>query len=307
MRPPTSMGDPLRSGERGGSASKGFDVRVDRSRSFAEFVSILNRLNALEAALATAIARARVPLPEVRQLLRAQGPAAAENAPAFQFMREVFAQVGIPLAVEGVSRFSMVFGVDESPYTRLSAAEGAGKTCGFVSGALARFLAADFGLPAEVEEVACRNEGAARCRFVAALDSLPTASRALDAGDWRLFRNLAASGAPDDLPQDERDFRMETLIGYGLLASDGRLLANGEALAKAGPPEAETAEPPWREASRLTEAIADAASAAEALVEVAPRATRQDVRTDPETVALAADCHSFAELLARASKGRDWE
>src|SRR6266511_2003009 len=120
----TSMGAPRTTGERSGDALEGLQSRGSRSRSFAEFVAALNELNRLESSLATVIARARVPVQEVRTLLRAQTPDQAENAPAFQFMREVFAQVGIPLTVEGLGRFSLRFGVEASPYARLFAGQG---------------------------------------------------------------------------------------------------------------------------------------------------------------------------------------
>ena len=307
------MVDPWASG--GPSNGVWADLRAPgaKSRSFAELVAALNRLNALESALATAIAQARVPVQEVRTLLRARTPSEAETASAFQFMREVFAQVGIPLSIEAVRRFTLTFGVDASPYSRLLSCEVPRKTCRFVSESIARFLGTDFGVPADVDEAACRNEGAPRCVFEAALDPIATVARALDAPDGRLFEALAAgtppNGAAEDLgfAEDERDYRMESLVGYGLVAADGRLLPNGEALARAGPgPVEERFEPPWRVVSRLAGAIANAASAAEALVEVAPRVPPGDVGPDAETSALAAECHSFAELLARASKGRSW-
>ena len=308
------MGETPVTGERFGGAFADLQSGGGRSRSFAELVVALNALNNLESALATAIARARVPVQEVRTLLRAQTSAQAENAPAFQFMREVFAQVGIPLAMEAVGRFTMRFGVESSPYARLFAGDAPRKTCAFVSESIARFLSLDFGLPAEVAEVACRNEGAGRCSFAVSLDPVVTGGRALDANDWRLFQALAGGAAPsraaDDLglSHEERDYSMESLIAYGLVGRDGRLRPNGEAIARAGPmPVEEPFEPPWREVSRLSAAIATAASAAEALVEVAPRTPGRDADPDAETAALAAECRSFAELLARASKGRSSE
>jgi hypothetical protein len=277
-------------------------------------VAALNRLNSLEASLATAIARARVPSAEVRQLLRAQTAAQAENAPAFQFMREVFSQVGISLAVESVRPFALGLAVDASPYAGLLAGGTPRRTCDVVSEAISRFLGASFGLPSEVDESACRNEGAPRCRFLAAFDPVAASGRGLDAADRRLFESLAsgvplAEAAQDlGLREDERDFRIEVLIAHGLVSADGRLLPNGTALAAAGPaPPEDRAEPPWQDVSRLTEAIAHAASAAEALVEVAPRMPEGDDAPDAETAALAAECHSFAEFLARASKGRSSE
>ncbi len=301
------MGDPPRSGERVGGVSPGLATLVPQTRSFAELVAVLNRVNALESAIATAISGARIPLAEVRQVLRAHGASAVEGTPAFQFLREVFAQVGLPLTIDAVGRFSWTIGVDASPYARLLAVEGPRKTCGFVSEALARFVGSDFGIPADVEEVACRNEGAPRCLFAVALDPIAVAGRALDAQDWRLLRSLAGSAPDPTLPAEELDYRMETLIGYGLVAADGRLLPDGGALVAAGAPAEEPFAPPWRDVSRLTDAIAHAASAAEALAEVAPRTVRPSDAPDADTAALAAECHSFAELLARASKGRSWE
>ena len=307
------MGDRPSSGESSARALESFRAS-GKSRSFAEVVAVMNRLNSLEAALATAIARARVPIQEVRTLLRSQTPGQAENSPAFQFMREVFAQVGIPLHIDAVRRFGLTFGIEESAYARLFAGDTPRRTCGFVSEAISRFLGTDFDLPAQVEEVACRNDRADRCRFEASLDPIAASARTLDAQDWRLFRALAEGASPQasaqrlGLEDDERDYRMEWLVGHGLVAADGRLLPNGVALANLGPvPVEEPFEAPWRDVSRLTDAIADATSAAEALVQVAPRMPSHQVPRDAEAEALAAECHSFAELLARASKGRSWE
>lgn len=307
------MGERPVRGEYSSSALLDLHATATQSRSFAELVAALNKLNALESALATAIARARVPAQEVRTLLRAQTPEQCENAPAFQFMREVFAQVGIPLAVEAVSRFSFTFRVDASPYARIFAGDEGKKTCAFVSEALARFLTTDLGLPAEVDEVECRNARASRCRFTVALDPRAVTRRVLDAVDRSLLAGLARGLSPEGVSREfgmssgERDFRIERLIGYGLVGGDGRILPAGESVAGEGSPADEGFEPPWREVSRLTEAIASAASFAEALTEVAPKEARRDVVADPGTRALAAECHSFAELLARASKGRSWE
>ena len=308
------MGNPHGRGESSGGALVDLETTATRSRSFAELVAALNKLNALESALATAIARARIPVQEVRAFLRAQTPAQAENVPAFQFMREVFAQVGIPLGIEAVSRFSWTFGVDASPYARLFAGGPGKKACGFVSEALARFLTTDMGLPAEVEEVACRNAGAPRCLFAAALDPGAVGAKVLDATDWSLFSEIAEGVSPPDaarafgIEEGELEFRMERLVGYGLVGADGRTLPAGESLAATGPISLEDPfEPPWRDVSRLTDAIATAASFAEAIMEVAPKESSRDAAPDAETAALAAECHSFAELLARASKGRSWE
>lgn len=301
------MGSSRVRGEPGGVAGPGLGVPAAASRSFAEFVAALNRLNALEAALATAIARAPVPVQEVRALLRAQTTDEAANAAAFQFLREVFSQVGIPLTLAAVRRFSWTFAVDASPYARLVGGDAPRRTCGFVSESLARFLASDLGLPAQVEEVACRNEGAPGCRFTADFDTDAVRAKVLDPDDWALLRVLPGQGTPESLgmSREEWDYRMERLVGYGLVAADGRVLPEGERVLAAEPPRTrDDFAPPWEDVRRLTGAIADAQSAAEALVTVAPREAPRDVAVDAETAALAADCRSFAELLARASKGR---
>src|SRR2546427_6772967 len=75
------MGETPVAGEHFGSALA--DLQSSgRSRGFAELVAALNALNNLESSLATAIARARVPVQEVRTLLRAQSAGQAENEPA---------------------------------------------------------------------------------------------------------------------------------------------------------------------------------------------------------------------------------
>ncbi|HEV8596022.1 MAG TPA: V4R domain-containing protein [Thermoplasmata archaeon] len=306
------MGERTVRGENSSGALLDLQTTATQSRSFAELVAALNKLNVLESALATAIARAKVPAQEVRTLLRAQTPQQCENAPAFQFMREVFAQVGIPLEIEAVGRFSLTFSVDGSPYARLFSGEKK-KTCAFVSEALAQFLATDLGLPADVDEVECRNAGASRCRFATNLDPVEVTRRVLDSVDWSLLKRLAEGMPREGMDREfgmsagERDFRIERLIGYGLVGGDGRVLPAGKSLAAQGSPVDEGFEPPWRDVSRLTEAIASAASFAEALTEVAPREPRREVVADAGTTALAAECHSFAELLARASKRRTWE
>jgi len=285
-----------------------FQPPLKHPQSFAEVIAVLERLNALEASVASAIADSRVPPSEVRLLLRAEDPAPASNAPAFQFMRQVFAQVGLPLTVEAVGRFSLTFGVEDTQYARLFAGDRPGRTCAFVSKALSRFLEADLGLPADVEEIACRNAGDPTCRFAATLDPLAVRATVLDAIDWSILRRL---GTEDDLAeslllsQDEFDFRMERIIEYDLASAAGHRKPDGEAVLARGPPP-EDFEPPWRAASELAEAIADAQSFAEAVVRVAPKKPGEP-NADVETATLAAECRSFAELLARASRGRSLE
>ena len=262
-----------------------FQPPLKHPQSFAEVIAVLERLNALEASVASAIADSRVPPSEVRLLLRAEDPAPASNAPAFQFMRQVFAQVGLPLTVEAVGRFSLTFGVEDTQYARLFAGDRPGRTCAFVSKALSRFLEADLGLPADVEEIACRNAGDPTCRFAATLDPLAVRATVLDAIDWSILRRL---GTEDDLA-----------------SAAGHRKPDGEAVLARGPPP-EDFEPPWRAASELAEAIADAQSFAEAVVRVAPTKPGEP-NADAETAALAAECRSFAELLARASRGRSLE
>lgn len=308
------MRDSPMQGETSGGAAVGLEGPSDRSRSFAELVAALQRLNDLESALASAIANARVPVQEVRKLLASETPDQAENAPSFQFMRQIFAQVGLPLRVESVGRFAITFVLDENPYARLFAAHGSGKTCGSVGEAIGRFLATDFGLPAEVEEVACGNDGGARCRFAAALDPASVRAKAFDGHDWKVLHALrradghAPARAALGFEEAEYDFRAERLVGYGIVSADGRVLPEGEALLDAGPhPVEEPFEPPWTDVSRLTAAIAHAQSFAEAVIQVAPRGPGPEVQPDAETAAVAAECRSFAELLARASRERSFE
>ena len=302
------MGETPDRGNRGTSRLIELPPPLRRPQSFAEVVAVLERLNHLEAAIAGAIATSRVPPSEVRLLLRAEDPAPASNAPAFQFMRQIFAQVGLPLTVEAVGRFSFTFIVEDTQYARLFARDHPGRTCAFVSEALSRFLEADFGIPAEVEESACRNAGDVTCRFAASLDPLAVRFTVLDATDWSILRGL---GTENDLAeslllsQDEFDYRMERLVGYGLASASGRRKKDGDALLARGPPP-EDFKPPWRAASELAEAIADAQSFAEAVIQVAP-ARPGEPTADAETAALAAGCRSFAELLARASQRRSEE
>lgn len=301
-----SMGEPRVRTEHARSPQTEGRTPVKRPQSFAEVVSVLERLNALEASVATAIENARVPPSEVRLLLRAEAAAPAANTPAFQFMRQIFAQVGLPLTVEAVGRFTLAVGLEETSYARLFAGEKPGKTCAFVSEALSRFLDADLGLPSEVEEVACRNAEDPKCLFVASLDPLAVRLTILDAVDWAILRRLGSEGdlaGAMRLPKDEFDFRMERLLGYGLASVNGDRLPDGEVVLAQGPPP-DDFEPPWRKVSELSGAIADAQSFAEAFVRVAPRDPPEQPAADVETEALAAGCRSFAELLARASRGR---
>lgn len=302
----TSMGNLHGSGERSSGPLVELAPPIQRSRSFAEVVTVLHRLNALEGSIASAIATSRVPPSEVRLFLRAEAIAPAANAPAFQFMREIFAQVGLPLTVEAVGRFHLTLGVEDTPYARLFAGARPGKTCSFASEAISRFLATDLGLPAKVEEVACRNAEDPKCLFVASLDPMAVRVALLDAVDWTLLRKLGSGADLAEsmmLSREEFKFRMERLAGYGLASAEGRRLPEGDEVLFAGPP-SEDFEPPWRQVSELAEAIADAQSFAEAVVRVAPRESRTEPNADAETEALAAECRSFAELLARASRGR---
>ncbi len=109
------------------------------------------------------------------------------------------------------------------------------------------------------------------------------------------------------MDRDEFDHRMERVVGYGLATADGQLFPEAEQLLDSGPhPVEEPFAPPWEQIARLTQAIADAQSFAEALTKVAPPQP-SGAEVDAEAAAAAAECRSFAELLARASRERSFE
>jgi len=286
----------------------------DRSRSFAELIATLERLNHLESAIVDLVSHAQVPRSEVRRLLRCETALEAGNAPAMQFMRQLFRQVGLSVTLVKVHPFHHVFEVPRSPYTDLLRSKERKPTCYLSSEAISRFFERDLGLGCTTEEVTCINAGDPVCTFNTSLEQEDVREALLDRTDRHLLKSLHAGEVPDDLrlsldlTEEELDTRLEFMSRVGLVSRAGQLTEAGNRLARAPLPPAEEdeGEPPWHDLEQVTEAVSTAASFAQAVRESAGGEFLNGP-VDPGLVAEARECRSFAELIGRSSKKHEEE
>jgi len=303
---------PLEPSARGRDASEASAPLTPRS--FAELTAALERLNHLEALIVDLVARSRLPRSEVRRMLRCTTAEEALNAPGMQFMRQIFRQVGMSLNPVKVLPFAFAFEVPDSPYVDLLRTQESEKTCHFAAEAISRFFVRDLGLGCTTEEVTCINQGDSICTFSATLEQEDTREAFLDGTDRLLLKGLDAGEALQDLrlsldlTPPELENRLGLLSRFGLVSRSGTLTDAGTRHARkplAAEPE-EDFPAPWRELEEVTEAIATAASFAQAARETLTPVERPEA-VDPGSAEMAAGARSFAELLGKVTKKTESE
>ena len=288
------------------------DLARDRSRSFAELIATLDRLNALESAIVDIVSRSEVPRIEVRRLLRCATSMEAENTPAVQFMRQVFRQVGLTVSLVKVHPFSLSFEVPHSPYIDLVRTPERKPACHLTAEAISRFFTRDLGIGCTTQEVTCLNAGDTACTFTTVLKQGDVRELLLDRTDRMFLKSLHGGETLDearrslDLAEPELEVRLGILARFGLVTRSGQLTEAGNREARSPLPNAdeEDVAPPWRELEQISEAVSYAASFAEAARETLP----VDITRAPLDEALgqeARGARSFAELLGR--KARHYE
>jgi len=276
--------------------------------SFAELISALERFNALETSIVEIVSRSEVPRSEVRRLLRCETSLEASNAPAMQFMRQVFRQVGLSVHLVKVHPFHYAFEIPDSPYIALARSLDRKPSCYLSAEAIARFFSRDLGIGCTTQEVTCLNAGDTVCTFTATLEQGDIRELVLDRTDRLFLKSLHAGESVDDarlslgLSPIELDTRIEILRRFGLVSRAGQLTEAGNREARAPLPAEEVdVQPPWRELEQVSDAVASATSFAEAAREM----LQEDSLREPigeEVRREAFVVKSFAELLGKSGK-----
>lgn len=247
---------------------------VAQFKGFAETFSTFGRIAWLESSIPTIICASRVPSRETRKLVRCRSTHEASNVPAFQFMRELFNQIGFELGILDINTFNITLRIKPPIYESPTKQQ---KTCYTTAEAIYRFFSKDLGLECKVEEVKCVNEGAESCDFKCTLEFISLCKIALDRQDKDLVKLIARNMSLEELLRegyykdaDELKFRLDILREYGIIDEKHGLTEKGKEFRQLLAEEAEEEEdfdPPWKDIKEISSAISAAESFAEAAKE----------------------------------------
>lgn len=251
---------------------------VVRVTGFAEAFSTFGKITELESSIPRLICASRVPARETRKLLRCRNPYEASNVPVFQFMRNLFNQIGFELSIIQIRPFMIIFRIKPPIYESPTKQK---KTCYTTAEAIFRFMAKDLGLKCEVEELRCINEGELYCDFRCSLDFISVCNVALDEHDKRLLDMISKGTGPDELlkkgydeNEDALKFRLDILKDYNLIDDDLKLTEKGKEFHDFlvdNPRKEEDFKPPWEGAKDISSTTSMASSFAEALKETSTK------------------------------------
>ncbi|UCE38446.1 MAG: hypothetical protein JSW00_04245 [Thermoplasmata archaeon] len=286
-----------------------------RFQSFAEAISSLEKLTKIESKIAVAIENSRVPWKESRKLLKCMNSGQVSNTTLFQFMRELFFQVGLgKLEIFDVGRFQLTFQIKECEIIKLYPSTEKGKICFVTSDAILKFFVKDLDLPCTVEETKCIVDGNDCCEFKVELQPLGVYKIALDDLDSALIEELMNSkfdmkkfAEENFLEEGEVEYRLDVLKSYQIIDSDSHLTEIGSTYKKFAQglrTLEEDFDPPWKSLAEITSAIAAKNSFAEAMRETLNPEPFIKVDTS-EIVDLmdeARKSKSFAELISKYVK-----
>ena len=291
-------------------------------KSFAQRVTALDKMTALETGISTAIKMSRVPRKEAKKLLVAKNEEQVRNTPLFQFMQMIFDEIGLGhLDISELGKFSYIFSVEESPIPSLIP-DAKGKTCYIIADSLAAFFSKDMGLPASAEEIKCVNEGYDRCEFLIKVNALQAYQIALDDTDKEIIgiKKKRPSESPEEIAEKlgldtfEVERRIEVLKYYEILDAVGKVTEIGKTYYKyrmSSPLPKEDFDPPWQMIKEISAAIAAASSFAEAVSERVKEEKKVLTPEEEKKIINLADeakkSRSFAELLAKQIKDEEKE
>ncbi|MBI5000648.1 MAG: hypothetical protein HZB92_03855 [Euryarchaeota archaeon] len=279
--------------------------------SFAEAMTVLGNLTKIEGAVQIAIKNSRIPPKETRKLLKCSTSDEAMNTPIFQYLKELFKQIGlgnIELGDAEIFRFSFV--VDHCPICKLYPGVKGKVTCYVTADTLAQFFTKDMGIPSTAEEVKCTNHGDKACEFSVSLQPLSVYQMALDATDKKIISTLIekkeTTSIADafNLSPEELAYRMDVLRRYHILDDNRAPTEIGDTYCKYVqnfPVEDDDFQPPWHNMSKVSGAISASMSFAEAFSETAEEDAQHDLR-EKDVVNLAEkakNSKSFAELVSK--------
>ncbi len=275
-------------------------------QSFAEAISSLEKLTKIEFKIAAAIENSKVPWRESRKLLKCMNPNQVSNTTLFQFMKELFSQMGLGnLEISNVGRFQLTFCFKNCEICSLYPTQKKGKICFVTSDALLKFFVKDLDLPCSVEETKCLIDGNEFCEFKVDLQPLGVYKIALDDIDGALIERLMDSKfdknkfADDNMMEEgEIDYRLQVLQSYQIVDSNHKLTEIGSTYKKFAQglrTLEEDFEPPWKSLSEITSAIAAKNSFAEAM----------SVTLNPEPF-IKIDTSNIVDLMEEAKKSKSF-
>ncbi|UCG71038.1 MAG: hypothetical protein JSV09_08590 [Thermoplasmata archaeon] len=286
-----------------------------RFQSFAEAISSLEKLTKIETKITTALERARVPWKESRKLLKCMNPAQASNTSLFQFMQDLFLQMGLgKLEIREVGRFLLIFGITDCEICKIYRTKKSNKICFITSDALLKFFVKDLDLPCSVEETKCLKEGNDYCEFKVDMQPLGVYKIALDEIDGAMINDIIGSKfeiskfAEENLMEEDAvEYRLHVLESYQIVDSNHKITEIGSTYQKFAQglrALEEDFDPPWKSLQEITSAIAAKNSFAEAMSETMNPEPFLKVDSS-EVVNLAEEAKkskSFAELISKYMK-----
>ncbi len=286
--------------------------------SFAEAISALGTLNKLESAITSAINTSKVPPKEIRKFMKCSSVEEASSTPLFQFMEILFKKIGLgTLVLSKNDIFNYVFIVPDSPVSRLYPNVKNKKVCFTISEALQQFFEKDLGIPGNVEELKCVNQGNDACEFSVTMQPLAVYHHVLDADDRDIIghltesQNLSSIADDIELHEEEIKYRIESLKRYHILDDTNKVTEIGETYHKYGRRADDIDEdfpPPWKDMAEISMAISASTSFAEAFLETNRKDPLVEDVSDDAIVNLTEEAEkstSFAELLSKTIKKDD--
>ena len=286
--------------------------------SFAEGLAVLGKLTKIDSAVRAAVDSSRVPPSEVRKMLKCSSVTEISNTPVYQFMTDLFENLGLGrMEISRVDNFRYVFSVQDNPIAKAYKMKGR-KTFYITSDAIEEFFSKDLGLPSEVNETACINEGAEKCTFTVAVQPLAVYKIALDALDREIIRGLRHGKGVDNISEElnmdreEMEYRLSVLKNYRIIDPEHRVTEVGETYYMYMKNQVSVEEDfpaPWEDMQKITSAIAASESFAVAFESATFREPMYEV-DEEKVVNLSEEAkksRSFAELLSRQINREDEE
>jgi predicted hydrocarbon binding protein len=286
--------------------------------SFAEAVATLEKLTKIETKVAMGIDKSLIPWKESRKLLKCMTPDQVSNTSLFQFMQDLFTQMGLgKLEITHVERFKLIFSLSDCQVCKIYKSKTGGKVCFIASDALLKFFVKGMDLPCSVEETKCIKEGKEYCEFKVDLQPLGVYKIALDDADRTLIEQILGNrfeikdfAEANCMEDGQVEYRLRVLQGYNIVDSENNVTEIGSTYFKFAQGLSsleEDFDPPWKTLSDLTQVIASKSSFAEAFSETSD--TEPFIEVDQkEIVNLAEEAKkskSFAELISKYVKNNE--
>lgn len=285
--------------------------------SFAETITALGTLTKLETAISAAIKSSKVPPKETRKLLKCTNIPQATNTPVFQFIQQLFGQIGLGHPdFADMEIFKYTLKIVENPVCKIYSGVKDRKTCYVTADALQQFFTKCLDLPCTVEEIKCCNKGSEVCTFEINIQPLAVYQIALDEADKEIIKHLMEEddigiselGEKLEMEDMEIEYRFDILKNYHILDEENKVTEVGTTYYKYGHGllgEKEDFDPPWRDMADISSAISASTSFAEAMSETTEKEERFEEVNESDVVNLAEEAKkskSFAELLAKQVK-----